>query len=884
MTVYRLLTRKSYEMVMFKAASLKLGLDYAIMHNLKNGSAQGVGSGDGVGDGEAVGKKGKKGGKRGIDESSLQGISTTRAETFSSLSKRELENLLKHGAYDIFLEEKTGQEEEASKVFVEESIESILQRSSMFKHTSDNPNVECTKLGNNFAKASFISAGQADCDVAIDDPDFWTKVVGIGMDNGDDNGGERTSKRKRAVDNYREPTDSIRSIYGDLTSAYRTDSDSDNDSEKKAGIKRRRRDVDEDVPAVYNAENMSALCNVLYAYGYGNWKSLRTHSKLHWAVEDMIKSSLTCTAYTLMLACVSLDKTQTEEYSSLNAISKRVDYDLFESLVKKNKLCKLVVYMVMHVVNQAEDNQSVAYNDIHTTVWNKVMSGLKSCLCKPNAVVDMLVDVYTSSLSFELLNFSTSHAQTSEDNTEQPYYVALQTLLSFVSEQTSIEDMAKPLLEEADPGKLIKKLNSYKLRLQELEDLFEAHVLQSVMSSVDGDGDGRDRAKDECEGEDEGEGKTETTKEEGAESAMYFTTLRTLIEQDNLLLNHPHANTPSTLNNQGESVWSAALDMHLLQAVGLYGWPDGRKRLRHVVNYMVMAMPTVFVPVEVVADEKVAEVREEVGMDKTETRGEGEPESNVVEMEVAGRDVVENVAVGDATAPVVKKEVVYTNSEYLTSKFLSTRLRCLSKLFRYAIEDIQAVQKAEQIVKQTEANARGRKVQSILKCIQRIGCVRSVYGQLHEKLRRDGDDDISYLLTWEKFCAECGYEANSPTIQEVKGICSALFNLLHPTPSDGQNDGEGEDAVYAEYIKDVDTKQLSTAFEHVDTIHRIRMMLVLYSKEDIIEIINRNCKVMGKFTSQYTIHHSPYHQHPMCYRLVGPNLPSRHDPSLLVEH
>ena len=34
--VYRLLTRKTYEMHLFHIASMKLGLDYALMHNLRS--------------------------------------------------------------------------------------------------------------------------------------------------------------------------------------------------------------------------------------------------------------------------------------------------------------------------------------------------------------------------------------------------------------------------------------------------------------------------------------------------------------------------------------------------------------------------------------------------------------------------------------------------------------------------------------------------------------------------------------------------------------------------------------------------------------------------------------------------------------------------------
>lgn len=70
--VYRLLTRKTYETVMFRAASIKLGLDYAVMHNMQ-------------GQGGAV---------QGID-----GVGADRVENVSALSKKELENLLKHGPY-----------------------------------------------------------------------------------------------------------------------------------------------------------------------------------------------------------------------------------------------------------------------------------------------------------------------------------------------------------------------------------------------------------------------------------------------------------------------------------------------------------------------------------------------------------------------------------------------------------------------------------------------------------------------------------------------------------------------------------------------------------------------------------------------------------------
>jgi hypothetical protein len=87
---------------MFKAASIKLGLEYAVMHNMNTGGSAG-----------------------------LEGMSTDKVEHVSALSKKDLENLLKHGAYDIFNEEKAGLAQEESNRFSEADIDQILLRSSV---------------------------------------------------------------------------------------------------------------------------------------------------------------------------------------------------------------------------------------------------------------------------------------------------------------------------------------------------------------------------------------------------------------------------------------------------------------------------------------------------------------------------------------------------------------------------------------------------------------------------------------------------------------------------------------------------------------------------------------------------------------------------------
>ena len=126
--VYRLLTTKTYETTMFHHASMKLGLDQVVLGGMKHNS---------------VGR----------------------------MNKKEIEMLLKHGAYQIFLEAKNGKEDEASREFSEASLDKILSRSKTIVHDS--------RTENSFSKASFISSSSSDNAVELNDPDFWTKVVGL---------------------------------------------------------------------------------------------------------------------------------------------------------------------------------------------------------------------------------------------------------------------------------------------------------------------------------------------------------------------------------------------------------------------------------------------------------------------------------------------------------------------------------------------------------------------------------------------------------------------------------------------------------------------------------------------------------------------------------
>ncbi|KAI8589488.1 SNF2 family N-terminal domain-containing protein [Geranomyces variabilis] len=132
--IYRLITRNTYEREMFDRASMKLGLDRALLQRM---------------DGESGGLEGFDGGKPP-----------------SSMSKTEIEELLKKGAYGAMLDD------DASNSFCDEDIDSILtRRTQVIKHDAVQP----SEKGSIFSKATF-SAANAD-NVDINDPDFWDKMA-----------------------------------------------------------------------------------------------------------------------------------------------------------------------------------------------------------------------------------------------------------------------------------------------------------------------------------------------------------------------------------------------------------------------------------------------------------------------------------------------------------------------------------------------------------------------------------------------------------------------------------------------------------------------------------------------------------------------------------
>jgi chromodomain-helicase-DNA-binding protein 7 len=123
--VYRLICRNTYEREMFDKASLKLGLDRAVLQSMNSSKAGNLENKD--------------------------------------FSKKEIEDLLRKGAYGALMED-----DNAGDSFCEEDIEQILKR------RTQTIIIESEGKGSTFSKASFASSSNRS-DIEVDDPNFWEK-------------------------------------------------------------------------------------------------------------------------------------------------------------------------------------------------------------------------------------------------------------------------------------------------------------------------------------------------------------------------------------------------------------------------------------------------------------------------------------------------------------------------------------------------------------------------------------------------------------------------------------------------------------------------------------------------------------------------------------
>ncbi|CAI4227605.1 unnamed protein product [Auanema sp. JU1783] len=259
--VYRLITANTYEREMFDRASLKLGLDKAVLQSTAS-----------------------------LKENNGCG----------ALSKKDVEELLKKGAYGNLMDEAN----EGSK-FNEEDIETILQR------RATTITLEPGQKGSLFSKATFNSTHNKGDDIDIDDPNFWTKWAEKAQIDID-----KAAASNEAVDLIIQEPRKRTKRFEDNT--FKAGDESDGSDEGGKGRKRalaskegttrkRRRGGDEDDDYVnyrpdelaFNKSEYFKVEKVLASWGWGRWAEMKKSGELEVTEMDIMHMSRT-----LLLHCV----------------------------------------------------------------------------------------------------------------------------------------------------------------------------------------------------------------------------------------------------------------------------------------------------------------------------------------------------------------------------------------------------------------------------------------------------------------------------------------------------------------------------------------------------------------------------------------------------
>ncbi|KAM8793631.1 chromodomain-helicase-DNA-binding protein 8-like [Eudromia elegans] len=219
--VYRLITRNSYEREMFDKASLKLGLDKAVLQSMS----------------------GREGSIAGIQQ----------------FSKKEIEDLLRKGAYAAIMEE----DDEGSK-FCEEDIDQILLR------RTTTITIESEGKGSTFAKASFV-ASENRSDIALDDPNFWQKWA----KKADLDLELLNSKNTLVIDTprVRKQTRHFSTLRDDDLVEF---SDLESEDEERP---RARRHQPHAPPHAYGRTDCFRVEKHLLVYGWGRWREILSHGR-----------------------------------------------------------------------------------------------------------------------------------------------------------------------------------------------------------------------------------------------------------------------------------------------------------------------------------------------------------------------------------------------------------------------------------------------------------------------------------------------------------------------------------------------------------------------------------------------------------------------------
>ncbi|XP_033117287.1 chromodomain-helicase-DNA-binding protein 8-like [Anneissia japonica] len=232
--VYRLITRNSYEREMFDKASMKLGLDKAVLQSMRGTGADK--------DKDTVG---------------------TSQQPFS---KQEIEELLRKGAYGALMEDN-----DAGSKFCEEDIDMILQRRTKVIQ------LEMGIKGSSFAKASFSSSADRS-DINLDDPDFWMKWAKRA--DLDTNELQTRDQRAKIIDTPRQRKQTRR--FGeneDMVEFTSSESENEDQVQPTKATRTRRQHQPSIAQTGWTRLECFRVEKGLLTFGWGRWDDLLTNTR-----------------------------------------------------------------------------------------------------------------------------------------------------------------------------------------------------------------------------------------------------------------------------------------------------------------------------------------------------------------------------------------------------------------------------------------------------------------------------------------------------------------------------------------------------------------------------------------------------------------------------
>lgn len=302
-TVYRFLTKNTYEMFMFDIASKKLGLNYAIMNDIEISASSGKGT---------------------------------------SLTSKEIENLLRFGAYDIF------NNIESDNSISNESIDYILEHCSTVIENKGPTEKNC------FSKAVFVAGN--DETISMNDPHFWDKLLPA-----IEQAPEERKVRRRAKCNYKETA-----VYSE-SSSYENDSGDEDEESSHTSTNslsaecvsiatnstsgRRRKDV----PYNWTSPKLNKVTSAVFQWGYPNFLNIKQRSEIgkKYTVRELAVGSRL-----VVLGVLRYIVSRTDGFchrmidGKLQEIAIGEDSGRYEDLLNlrhcyaKSKTCRLIVHVV----------------------------------------------------------------------------------------------------------------------------------------------------------------------------------------------------------------------------------------------------------------------------------------------------------------------------------------------------------------------------------------------------------------------------------------------------------------------------------------------------------------------------------------------------------